>query len=439
MKSNPLPRNIDLENAILGSVIVDGQLYDDVASGLANNAWYSSANALIWAAISSVKSHIDTVSVIEALESTGDIVKAGGPGHISSLINCATVSGANIGGHVERLNRLAALRGLYTIGQKLCYEVGMDGANPEEIIGKAYSDLLLQTTTKSHVEHISSGISEAMHMAEMATKNQGMVGIKTGLLALDKKLGGWCSSDLVIVAGRPGMGKTGFALTTALAMATEGPVLFCSLEMSHAQLAMRAICASASVDIYSVRTGSVSRTQFPALSLAAGSIAATKLYVDDSPGQRPSEIVAQARKLHRTVGLCGVVVDYIQLMHGDDKFGSRELEVSSFTKALKGLAKQLDVPVIALSQLSRAVEQRGGDKKPILSDLRESGSIEQDADIVLFPHRPGYYDESLSQTEAEIIVAKHRQGPTGLIKVGWDGPRVRYFDLETQHVEEGWE
>ena len=268
-------------------------------------------------------------------------------------------------------------------------------------------------------------------------RSSGLTGVPSGFKQLDNMLAGFQNSDLIIVAGRPSMGKTAFCLNIARNAAIDArvPVGIFSLEMASYQLAMRMLCSEAQVDSHKLRTGRLNPDEWPSLSLKVGILADAAIFIDDTPAQGVLEIRAKARRLkvEHNIGL--IILDYLQLAHGAGRVESRQQEISQISQSLKALAKEIDVPVIALSQLSRAVESRP-DKRPMLSDLRESGAIEQDADVVMFVYRPEMYGDTDQAGIAEIIVGKQRNGPVGTVKLAYLSQYVKFANLEPYHYDE---
>jgi len=340
--------------------------------------------------------------------------------------------------HAERYSKIvlekALLRRLIELSHNIAKEAYDDSQEVGEILDKVEQSIfsITQNRIKKGFVHIDPILVEAFERLEKISENKGaVIGVPSGLLDLDDITSGFQNGDLVIIAGRPGMGKTALALSMLRNAALEGNVgvgMF-SLEMANHQLAMRLLCAEARVDSHFVRTGNLPKTHWKNLSIAVGSLAEAPIYLDDTPALTVLELRAKARRLKAKNNIGMIVIDYLQLMDGPKGVESRQQEISIISRSLKGLAKELDIPVIALSQLSRAVEQRA-DKQPQLSDLRESGAIEQDADVVIFLYRPWVYSqEDEDEGKAKIIIAKQRNGPTGAVEASFISKYARFENL----------
>jgi len=346
---------------------------------------------------------------------------------------------ANIGYYAKIVKEKAILRGLINTATDIVTKGYEESTNVDDFLDYAESRIfeISENKVKPSFFPIKSIVKDSFKTIEELYGRKDLVtGVPTGFSELDKMTSGFQSSDLIIIAGRPSMGKTAFALNVALNAVKEGrenvqPVAIFSLEMSKEQLVSRMLCSEARVDASRLRGGYLADSDWPKLTRAAGVLSEAPLYIDDTPAISVLEMRAKSRRLKADKGLGMIVVDYLQLMRGRDGMKSREQEISEISRSLKALAKELDLPVIALSQLSRAVEQRGGDKRPMLSDLRESGSIEQDADIVMFVFREEFYkrDDDDLKGLAEIIIGKQRNGPIGTAKLAWLSEYTRFEDL----------
>ncbi|KKK56744.1 hypothetical protein LCGC14_3061460, partial [marine sediment metagenome] len=309
------------------------------------------------------------------------------------------------------------------------------GADVDRIVDQAESLIfgVAEKRVSESFSHIKDLLVESFEKIEhLYEKKASVTGVPTGFKDLDDKTSGLHPSDLIIVAARPSMGKTSLALSMAqnIALNEKVPVAIFSLEMSRQQLVQRLMCAEARVDSQSLRTGNLNEDDWPKLSSAVGRLAETQIFIDDSPNINILELRAKARRLMAKEKLGLIIVDYLQLMQGHKRADSRQQEISEISRALKILARELNVPVMALSQLSRAVEQRGGEKRPMLSDLRDSGAIEQDADVVMFIYRDEYYNENSEEKgTAEIIISKHRNGPTGTVRLVFLEAYTRFANL----------
>jgi replicative DNA helicase len=376
---------------------------------------------------------IDTVSVIDLLKKNKELEKVGGTYYITGLVESVPTAA-----HAERYAKIvlekALLRRLILLSHDIAKEAYDDSQEIGDILDTVEQSIfsITQKRLKGGFTHIDPILVKTFEKLEQISLNKGsVIGVPSGLLDLDDLTSGFQDGDLVIIAGRPGMGKTALALSLLRNAALEGNVgvgMF-SLEMANHQLAMRLLCAEARVDSHFVRTGNLPKTHWKNLSLAVGSLAEAPIYLDDTPALTVLELRAKARRLKAEHNIGMIVVDYLQLMQGPKGVENRQQEISVISRSLKALAKELEIPVVALSQLSRAVEQRA-DKQPQLSDLRESGAIEQDADVVIFLYRPWVYSQDdEDEGIAKIIVAKQRNGPTGSVEASFISKYARFENL----------
>jgi len=439
------PQAIPLEEAVLGAIMLDKEALPVVLDILRSDSFYLDSHKSIYKAMLRLfeKSQpIDLLTVTEELRKGGDLESAGGPAYIVELTN-KVASAANIEYHARIISQKYIQRELITVSTKVIKDAFEDTTDVFQLLDDAEQGLfsIAQQNMSRGYESMSSLSGKMLkQLEELKNQEGGLTGVPTGFTELDRLTSGFQSSDLIILAARPGMGKTAFTLSLAknAAVDFEKPIAFFSLEMSSLQLAQRIISMEAEISGMKMRSGQLEDYEWQQLHSAIERIGEAPIYIDDTPGINIFELRAKCRRLKMQHDIQMIVIDYLQLMSGggESQKGNREQEVSAISRALKGLAKELHVPVIALSQLSRAVEQRGGTKRPQLSDLRESGSIEQDADIVSFIYRPEYYQiledeegQSLKDV-AEIIVAKHRHGALKTVKLRFTPEYARFSDLE---------
>jgi len=429
--ANPLggklpPQALEIEEAVLGALMLEKDALSKVVDSLHAEVFYKPAHQTVFEAILTLfqaSEPVDILTVTEQLRRMGKLELAGGAFLVSELTS-RVASAANIEYHAHILLQKYLQRELIQTCDIVMKESFEDTTDVFDLLDKAEQALYqlssnnLRRETQS-MEQLS--FKTLKMLEELKDKTDGVTGITTGFRRLDELTAGWQRSDLVIIAARPAMGKTAFVLTVArnAALIAKKPVALFSLEMSAVQLVQRLICSEAELDAQKVRTGSLEAHEWAQLNARIGALSKAPIHIDDTPGLTVHDLRAKCRRLKSERGIEMIIIDYLQLMDGDQRRNSnREQEISAISRALKKLAKELDVPVIALSQLSRAVETRGGDKRPMLSDLRESGAIEQDADMVMFLYRPEYY--GLTETETgdstaglcEIIIGKQRNGPT---------------------------
>ena len=437
------PQAQELEDSVLGAIMIEKDAYGTIADLLRPEVFYKDQNRLVYEAIRELASKdqpIDVLSVGEKLRSMGTLEKAGGAVYIADLTR-RVASTAHLRYHAQVIAQKATARDLIAMAAQI-EEKGFDETQDiEELMQEAEAGIfeISQRSQKRDVTQIDPVIEEAFARMEKASKNDGSIsGIPSGFHALDKITSGWQTPDLIIIAARPAMGKTAFVLSMAKNIAVDRkiPVAVFSLEMSNVQLVNRLIMNVCEIEGDKIKTGKMSKEDAKRLNTKINIMKGAPLYLDDTPSLSIFELRSKARKLVREHGIRMIIIDYLQLMNAQgSSFGSREQEVSIISRSLKALAKELDIPVIALSQLNRGVEARQGveGKTPQLSDLRESGAIEQDADMVCFIHRPEYYhlynDDKTGKDLrglAQIIVAKHRNGATDSIWLRFRGKYAKF-------------
>jgi replicative DNA helicase len=438
------PHNLEAERALLGAIFLKPDVMHDVAVTIHPESFYADKHAQIYQAIFEVFTKgdpIDILSISTKLKSNEQLERIGGASYISELAESVPAAG-NALYYAEVVSSRATLRGLIHAADDIA-ELGFsDPENVDEVLDQAekkvYSVSNASTTQK--FKTIGSSLSEAWERFEHLSENQDVHrGVPTGFTSLDNVLAGFQKSDLIILAARPSMGKTTFALDIArnAALKFKASVGIFSLEMSDQQLVDRMLASEAGVDSWKLRTGRLSTDQeFEAVQDAMARLAEARIFIDDEPGTNIIKMRSAARRLKNEHGLDMLIVDYLQLMSPTASKASDSMtqQVTEISRSLKILARELDVPVLALSQLSRAVEQRGG--RPRLSDLRDSGSIEQDADVVMFIHREDKINkESERPNIAEILVEKHRNGPVGMAELYFDERHVRFLNIDTHHTQ----
>jgi len=440
------PQAIDLEEVVLGAMMIDKKGVDEVIDILSPEAFYKDAHRYIFEAIFKLfeKSEpIDLLTVSSQLKKDGKLEMVGGDFYLISLTQRVS-SSAHIEFHARIILQKFIQRSLIKISNEIIESSYDESKDVFDLLDEAESKLydVTQGNVKKSTETAQSLVMQAKKKIEEISNKEGLSGIPTGFTKLDQLTSGWQASDLIIVAARPGMGKTALTLTMArnIAVDQNTPVAFFSLEMSSVQLITRLISSETGLSSEKLRTGKLEKHEWEQLNVKVKSLEKAPLYIDDTPSLSIFDLRAKARRLSSQYGIKLIIIDYLQLMTagGAQKGGNREQEISMISRNLKALAKELDVPVIALSQLSRAVETRGGSKRPLLSDLRESGAIEQDADIVSFIYRPEYYkidewdDEERSPTEgqAEFIIAKHRNGGLDNIRLKFIGHLGKFDNLD---------
>lgn len=435
------PHDKDIEEAVLGALMLEKDSFAAVCDLLRPESFYEPVNQKIYQAIQTLgvqQMPVDMLTVTEQLRNDNTLDEVGGPAFIAEL-TARVASAANIEYHARIIAQQYLARELIRFGSDVVAKA-FDPANDiDDVLQESEGHLfeLSQRNVKKEVVQIDSLISEAINTIQLAaTRDSGLSGLASGYPKLDQMTSGWQNSDLIIIAARPAMGKTAMVLSMCKNMAVEfnTKVAIFSLEMSKIQLVNRLIQNVCEIEGEKIKSGRLSEREWQQLLARIGTLQSAPIYIDDSPGLSILELRTKARRLVREKGVQFIVIDYLQLMNASGmKFGSREQEVSMISRSLKELAKELNIPIVALSQLNRSVESRSEDKRPQLSDLRESGAIEQDADIVCFIHRPEYYLHGAARDEspelrgkAEFIIAKHRSGSVGDVDLRFRGQYARF-------------
>ena len=443
------PQALDIEKVVLGALMIDSDAFTVVSELIRPETFYDPRHQKIYGAIQSLNLHekpVDIMTVAEELKRSGDLEEVGGPAYIVEL-SSHVASSAHIEYHGRILAQKFLARQLIQFASMIETSAFDETVDVDELMQKAEGSLfeLSQKNMAQEYTQIDPIVKQAHELLLKAANNQengGLTGISTGFTKLDKITAGWQPSDLVIIAGRPAMGKTSFALSLAKNIAIDNriPVAFFSLEMNNVQLVNRLLSNVCSISGSKILSGQLDPSDWERFDNNLRKMDGAPIYVDDTPGLSVFELRTKARRLVREHGIKVLMVDYLQLMNANGmRFNSRQEEVSTISRSLKGLAKELNIPVLALSQLNRTVEQRDGieGKRPQLSDLRESGAIEQDADMVLFVHRPEYYhifeDDKGNDLHgmAQIIIAKHRKGATGDVLLTFKGQYTRFENPDT--------
>jgi replicative DNA helicase len=433
------PQNVDAEQALLGALMLDKEALFSVVEHVRTSDFYKEAHRIIFDCLLTLNDRnepVDLVTLVEELRQRGDLEKVGGISYVASLANSVPTA-ANAVYYAKIVAEKALLRSLISVSTKIAQHGYEQNMEPWELIDEAEKMIFSVTQRKARdgFALIKDVVVDTFEQIGQIKAQDGVTGVPT-FKNLDYYLSGLQKSDLIIVAARPAMGKTSFCLNIAQNIGVKHgkTVAIFSLEMSKEQLVQRMLCAEARVDQSKVRTGFVNEEEWRRLSMALAPLSEAKIYLDDTPGITVMEMRAKARRLKAEKGLDLIVIDYIQLMQGGRRSENRQQEISEISRSLKALARELEVPVLALSQLSRAVEQ-SSDKRPNLSHLRESGALEQDADVVIFIHRPEYYDPDTEQKGiAEIIVAKHRNGPVGTAELAFLKEYTKFLDLAKEPI-----
>lgn len=442
------PHNTEAEQSVLGSLLIDKDAIVKVGDILSPEDWYQEKHGLIFNAVLDLferREAVDLISVANRLKEKDELEVIGGRAYLAELTNLIATS-SHILHHTNIVKKNSTLRKLIHVGGEITELGFVEEEDVEETLDNAQQKLynVTQKSVRQKFTPISSVLTGAFERIDELHKNEGKIrGIPTGFKDLDYLIAGFQPSNLVILAARPSIGKTSLALDIARNMAVEhkAKVGFFSLEMSKEELVDRLLCSQAKIDLWRMRTGKLSDSEesddFPRLGDAMGILSEASIFIDDSSSANVLEVRTKARRLQMEHGLDALFVDYLQLMEGRNQ-ENRVQEISEISRSLKIMAKELAIPVVALSQLSRAVESRGGPARPKLSDLRDSGSIEQDADVVMFIYRKKM-DKNIGECPpedlhtAEILVAKHRNGPTGDIKLYFREEHASFENLDTKH------
>lgn len=436
------PQSVDAERSVLGAILLDKDAIIKVVDIIHPEDFYEERHGMVYSAMTDLmekRQAIDIITLSTALENAGQLDIIGGSSYLAEIVN-DTPSAANIVHYAQICRDKAVLRRLISASSQIT-EFGYDEETElSETLDKAEQSLFAvsQKFLKNKFTPVRDVLTEAFDRIDKIHKDKdkgALRGVPSGFRDLDNITAGFQKSDLLILAARPSMGKTSFCLNLAenAAIDEKIPVAIFSLEMSKEQLVDRLLSSQAGVDSWKLRTGNLSDDDFPKIGYAMGVLSEAPIFIDDTAGLNVMEVRAKARRLQMEHGLGMIIIDYLQLMEGRSRGdGNRVQEISEISRSLKGLARELQVPIIALSQLSRAVEHRDN-KRPQLSDLRESGSIEQDADLVMFLYRDEYYDpESERKGITEVLIKKHRNGPTGAVELFFNPAQMRFADLETK-------
>jgi len=445
------PQNLEAEQAVLGAVLIDNESVVKALEVLRDEDFYRESHRVIFRAMLELSGRgeaIDLVTLAELLKAQDRLEKVGGAAYLAQLTEVIPTA-ANLRHHAQIVRRKAVTRDLIHAATEIAERGYQETDRVEELLDYAERSVfaISERQVRQDFVPVKEILKDSFAVIERLYERQELVtGVPTGFTKLNEYTAGFQPSDLIVLAGRPSMGKTALAMTVAQHVGIQHgePVAIFSLEMAKEQLLTRMLCSEARVDSSKLRTGRFAKSDWPKLTTAAGRLTEARIFIDDTPAMTVLEMRAKARRLKMEHGLSLVVVDYLQLMRGRSGTDSREQEISDISRSLKALAKELQVPVVALSQLSRAVESRN-DKRPLLSDLRESGAIEQDADVVMFIYREEFYKpcecpeehpcECGRRGKAEVIVGKQRNGPTGTVKLAFLSRYTRFEDLDETHNE----
>jgi replicative DNA helicase len=440
------PHSIEAEQSVLGGILLAERGFEEVADRLGEEDFYREDHRLLYRAICELNdlgSPLDAVTVTEWFENNGHIDRVDGGAYIVQLTN-TTPSAANIAAYADIVREKSILRSLIDVGTLITSNAfGSEGRNSKELLEEAEKAIFAIADRGQRVGQgfvsVQDTLDEAFkRIQELVEQDGDITGIPTGFIDFDKKTAGLQDSDLVIVAGRPAMGKTTLAMNIAenAAIKSKVPVAVFSMEMSSLQLVMRLFSSLGQIEQGRLRTGNLDDLDWPKLTSAMNILRKSKIFIDETPALSPSELRARARRLKREHDIGMIVIDYLQLMQVPGNSENRANEIAEISRSLKALAKELHLPVIALSQLNRSLEQRPN-KRPIMADLRESGSIEQDADLIVFIYRDEVYNEdSPAKGKAEIIIGKHRHGSTGMVELNFQGPWLRFANLAPDYFQD---
>lgn len=442
MPLKSLPYNIEAEQSVIGSMLKERTAIAEAAEVLKADDFYKESHKVIFSTIMELYQRdvpVDMITLLEELRSTEKLESVGGITYITE-VNGSVLSTANVVSYIKIVEDKAILRRLIRSSNEIIELSYNNQNNVESVLDTAEQRIfnIAEKRNTSDFEAMNTVLERGFLEIERLFNNKGSInGVPSGFPDLDAKTSGFQKGDMILIAARPSMGKTTFALNIAefAALRANKSVAVFSLEMSKEQLAYKLLCSEANVDMLKLRTGNLEDKDWENIAKASGPLASAKIYIDDTAGVNVMEMRSKCRKLKIEHGIDLIVIDYLQLMSGSSGTESRQQEVSEISRSIKAIAKEMECPVIALSQLSRAPEQRA-DHRPMLSDLRESGSIEQDADLVMFLYRDEYYDkETEDKNMAECIIAKQRNGPVGTVKLAWLGQFSKFGSLDVIHQE----
>lgn len=447
MSNKSMPYSIEAEESLLGNIM----LYPEamrltVDAGMSAEDFYLEKHRSIYNVMMAMyenKEKVDTVSLSSKLQDFGIYDKVGGLDYLMQLAN-ATISASNTKEYIQIVRNKSLARKVIKVGEEISNDAYDASLSIDEMLENVEKKVTEVTRSKTNADFLKGEqvfTDTIKHIQAIQEAGTDITGVKSRFNDLDRKTAGFQKGDLIILAARPSMGKTALALNIAMnsATVTPGAIAIFSLEMPAEQVAIRLLAAKAKIDIQKLRTGKLNDAEWSALNINSQELKNQHFYIDDTPGIKVSEMYAKARKLAQEEGLYMIIVDYIQLIQATGKSDSRQQEVSEISRRLKAMARELNVPVIALSQLSRGVESRQ-DKRPMLSDLRESGALEQDADLVLFLYRDAYYNHedmgSNDREDVELLIAKHRNGPTGKVLLAFEKNQNAFFSIKNAQEEE---
>ena len=438
------PHSLEAEESVLGGILIDNNALDRAVEFIVADDFYREAHRKIFRAMQELNQRgepVDLVTLTDALRARGELQDIGGAAYLGELVEKVPTA-AHVAFYARIVRHKAVVRSLIQATTEIAALGFESSADVDQLLDEAEHKIfeISERKVRPSFFRIRDIMVDSMKAIEQLYERKELVtGVPTGFVDLDRMTAGLQPADLIVIAGRPSMGKTAFALNIAqyTALTAKVGVAVFSLEMAKEQLVLRLLCSEARVDQSKVRAGFAAERDFPKLAMAASRLAEAPIYIDDTPALSVLELRAKARRLKREreskLGL--IVVDYLQLMRGHDGVDSREQEISGISRSLKALAKELSVPVIALSQLNRQVENRA-EKRPIMADLRESGAIEQDADVIAFLYRPIVYDKNAEERAAEVIIAKQRNGPQGNVKLAFRKEFTTFENLSSREDDE---
>jgi len=436
------PQNLEAEQSVLGAILIDNNALTRCLEILDPEDFYKGSHRKIFFAMTDLfdkNEPIDLITLTDQLKKNDELEAVGGIAYLSLMVNMVPTA-ANVKYHSHIVREKALLRGLVQSANEIASKVYEENLDAEDLVDYAERSIfkISDKRVKASFVTLKEVIRDSFEMIErLYDKKETITGVSSGFRDLDDLTTGFQKGDLIIVGGRPSMGKTAFALNIAqhVGLELKETVAIFSLEMAREQLAIRMLCAEAMVNSNSIRKGFIKKEDWHKLTSAASNLTGAPIFIDDTSGITVLELRAKARRLKIEHGLSLVIVDYLQLMRGKGSFERREQEISDISRSLKGLAKELSVPVIAVSQLNRSVEQRRP-PTPILADLRESGAIEQDADVIIFLYREEIYNKEAKKGHSEVIIAKQRNGPTGTVNLAFMSTCTRFLNMVDRDIED---